>query len=84
MAQYLKPRYIAIAGAGAAAIFLFPRTTAKVAPIANVFETPAVKNVGDRYSAGGGTNTHLPAVATNTCTNASFFNSKQSTNEIRC
>jgi hypothetical protein len=29
-----------------------------------MFETPGVKNVGDRYAAQGGTSTHLPGVAT--------------------
>jgi hypothetical protein len=29
-----------------------------------MFETPGVKNVGDRYAAQGGSNTHLPGVAT--------------------
>ena len=32
-------------------------------PNSNVFETPAVQNVGDRFSAGGGTQTHTPAIA---------------------
>ena len=30
----------------------------------NVFETPGVRNVADRYAAQGGTTTHLPGVAT--------------------
>jgi len=29
-----------------------------------MFETQGVKNVGDRYAAQGGTNTHMPGVAT--------------------
>jgi hypothetical protein len=29
-----------------------------------MFETQGVKNVGDRYAAQGGSNTHMPAVAT--------------------
>merc|ERR1712183_966701 len=55
------PRNIAIgAGAVVAATFLFPRSTKKVAPMENMFETQGVKNVGDRYAAQGGFNTHLP------------------------
>jgi len=61
----LTPRNIAIgAGAIGAAVVLFPRSAKKVAPMDNIFETQGVKNVGDRYAAQGGTNTHLPAVAT--------------------
>jgi hypothetical protein len=30
----------------------------------NIFETPGVRNVADRYAAQGGTATHLPGVAT--------------------
>lgn len=30
----------------------------------NVFETPGVKNIGERYAAQGGTETHMPGVAT--------------------
>ncbi|EMC91146.1 hypothetical protein BAUCODRAFT_316419 [Baudoinia panamericana UAMH 10762] len=30
----------------------------------NVFETPGVKNIGDRYAAGGASNTHQTGVAT--------------------
>jgi hypothetical protein len=30
----------------------------------NIFETPGVRNVADRYAAQGGTTTHLPGVAT--------------------
>jgi len=60
----LTPRNLAIgvAAVGAAA-FAFPRTVSKVAP-ENVFETPGVRNVADRYAAQGGTTTHLPGVAT--------------------
>ncbi|GAB7332889.1 hypothetical protein MBLNU13_g04605t1 [Cladosporium sp. NU13] len=61
----LTPRNIAIgAGAVGAVAFLFPRSIKKVAPMENMFETQGVKNVGDRYAAQGGSNTHLPAVAT--------------------
>nr|POF18335.1 hypothetical protein CFP56_78336 [Quercus suber] len=52
------------AGVVGAAVFLFPRTTAKANPVGNVFDTPASQSVGDRYSAGGGSNTHLPGAAT--------------------
>nr|OQO24552.1 hypothetical protein B0A51_06801 [Rachicladosporium sp. CCFEE 5018] len=53
---------IVAAGVVGAGLFFFPRAAAKVTP--NAFETPGVKNIGDRYSAGGGTKTHLPGVAT--------------------
>lgn len=53
----LRPRNLAIVG-GAIGGAYYTFTTF------NVFETPATKAIGDRYSAGGGTPTHLPATAT--------------------
>jgi hypothetical protein len=39
----------------------------------NVFETPGVRNVADRYAAQGGTTTHLPGVATPLGMSATLF-----------
>ncbi|TKA37191.1 hypothetical protein B0A55_13437, partial [Friedmanniomyces simplex] len=64
MSRFLRPRNIAIAGGIGAALFLFPRTSAQVSPIGNIFETPAVKSVGDRHAAGGASNTHTTGIAT--------------------
>ena len=33
-------------------------------PLGNLFRTPGVKNIENRYSAGGGAKTHLPGAAT--------------------
>jgi len=33
-------------------------------PIGNIFRSPGVKNIEDRYSSGGGAKTHLPGSAT--------------------
>jgi len=33
-------------------------------PIGNIFRTPGVENIENRYSAGGGAKTHLPGSAT--------------------
>lgn len=41
-----------------------PRRIAANPNTRNVFETQGVKNVGSRYAAQGGSNTHLPGVAT--------------------
>merc|ERR1711879_573687 len=43
-----------------AVVAFFPTST----PAGNVFETPGVRNIGARYSAGGGSTTHVPGVAT--------------------
>ncbi|KAK0265793.1 hypothetical protein LTR48_000200 [Friedmanniomyces endolithicus] len=64
MSGFLRPRNIAIVGGIGAALFLFPRTTAQISPVTNIFETPAVKSVGDRHAAGGASNTHTTGVAT--------------------
>ncbi|KAK3647081.1 hypothetical protein LTR56_008249 [Elasticomyces elasticus] len=64
MSGYLRPRNIAIVGGIGLALFAFPRTKAQVSPIGNIFETPAVKSVGDRHAAGGASNTHTTGVAT--------------------
>ncbi|KAK3071556.1 hypothetical protein LTR53_008423 [Teratosphaeriaceae sp. CCFEE 6253] len=58
MSGLLRPRYFA-AGAGVGALlYMFPIGSS------NVFETPAVKAIGDRHSAGGGSTTHTTGVAT--------------------
>ncbi|KAK3053200.1 hypothetical protein LTR09_005826 [Extremus antarcticus] len=63
-----RPRNLAIAGAvgGVCFLGLFPRTRKQILPegVSDTIETPAMKQIGDRHSAGGGTNTHTPAVAT--------------------
>ncbi|OQO07450.1 hypothetical protein B0A48_07147 [Cryoendolithus antarcticus] len=55
---------IIAAGVVGAGVYFFPRAAAKVTPNANAFQTPGVTNIGDRFSAGGGSNTHTPGVAT--------------------
>merc|ERR1712014_43992 len=61
MSGFFRPRNLAIAAGGlGAAVVFFPTST----PAGNVFETPGVRNIGDRYSAGGGSTTHIPGVAT--------------------
>ncbi|KAM0722010.1 hypothetical protein Q7P37_002936 [Cladosporium fusiforme] len=63
--SFFTPRNMALAVGGAGAlVFMFPRSAKAVAPTSNVFETQAVQNVGSRYAAQGGSNTHMPAVAT--------------------
>ncbi|KAK5173484.1 uncharacterized protein LTR77_002165 [Saxophila tyrrhenica] len=59
-----RPRNLAIAGAiGSVALLgFFPRTRKQVLP--DTIETPAMQQIGDRHSSGGGTNTHTPAVGT--------------------
>lgn len=68
MAKFLTPRNLAIGGGLGAAVLLFPRTRQTVNPVgeqnSNVFETPGVKNIGERYATQGGTETHMPGVAT--------------------
>lgn len=58
MSKFLTPRNIVI-GAGAGAIFLF-------APgiYGNMFRTPGVKNIENRFTAGGAAPDGKPAVAT--------------------
>lgn len=51
-----NPRNLALAAVGVGAVLYF-------API-NFFRTPAVKAVEDRYSAGGGTDRHMPGTST--------------------
>merc|ERR1711915_883824 len=61
MSGFFRPRNLAIAAGGlGAAVVFFPTST----PAGNVFETPGVRNIGARYSAGGGSDTHIPGVAT--------------------
>merc|ERR1711915_573959 len=61
MSGFFRPRNLAIAAGGlGAAVVFFPTST----PAGNVFETPGVRNIGDIYSAGGGSTTHIPGVAT--------------------
>ncbi|KAK3072664.1 hypothetical protein LTR53_006403 [Teratosphaeriaceae sp. CCFEE 6253] len=65
MSGLLRPRYFA-AGAGVGALlYMFP---------INVFETPAVKAIGDRHSAGGGSSTHTTGVATKLGDSSSTMN----------
>ncbi|KAL1588334.1 hypothetical protein WHR41_02780 [Cladosporium halotolerans] len=54
---------LAAGGLGALAMF-FPRTAKTVSSKDSIFETQGVKNVGSRYAAQGGSNTHQPGVAT--------------------
>ncbi|KAK4561060.1 hypothetical protein LTR86_005015 [Recurvomyces mirabilis] len=64
MSNQRLARNLALGVVGGGALFyFFPRATAKVSP-GNIFETPAVKSVADRHSAGGATTTSTPGVAT--------------------
>ena len=53
-----RPRNLAIVGGLAGAVYVVPSL------MPNVFETQGTKNIGDRWSVGGGSNTHTPGVAT--------------------
>lgn len=64
MSRLFTTRNIFIAGGVVAVVYLFPRTRKTIVPTDNPLETKAAQRVTDRYSAGGGSNTHLPAVAT--------------------
>ncbi|KAI7264377.1 hypothetical protein KC345_g8822 [Hortaea werneckii] len=60
MSGFFRPRNLAIAAGGlGAAVVFFPTSTP-----GNVFETPGVRNIGARYSAGGASDTHVPGAAT--------------------
>ncbi|RMY67684.1 hypothetical protein D0863_07624 [Hortaea werneckii] len=61
MSGFFRPRNLAIAAGGLGAVVVFFPTST---PAGNVFETPGVRNIGARYSAGGGSTTHVPGVAT--------------------
>ncbi|KAL2351804.1 hypothetical protein BJ546DRAFT_259638 [Cryomyces antarcticus] len=60
MSGMFRPRNLAILGAGVIAIMFvpFPGGTPKV------FDTPASKSIGDRWSSGGGSTNHTPGAAT--------------------
>ncbi|KAF1987689.1 hypothetical protein K402DRAFT_392493 [Aulographum hederae CBS 113979] len=56
MSGLSKPRNLLLAaGAVGAVVYMVP---------GNIFHTPATKSVGERWSKGGGSDTHTPAMAT--------------------
>lgn len=57
MSGMLKPRNLMLGGAVLGGIYF-------VGLPFNIFNTPASQNVGDRFAAVGGSNTHAPGVAT--------------------
>ncbi len=57
MDKLLRPRNLMILGVAITAAMFYPK-----AP--NVFETPGSKQIGDRWSAAGGKDTHTPGAAT--------------------
>ncbi|KAL1635697.1 hypothetical protein SLS58_010135 [Diplodia intermedia] len=61
MANLLKNKAVWVVGGALSLFYMVPKFSGNSD---NVFETPGVQNIGDRWSAGGGTPTHTPAGAT--------------------
>ncbi|GME28347.1 hypothetical protein BKCO1_5200080 [Neofusicoccum parvum] len=61
MSRLLRNKAVWTVGGAISIFYLVPRLSGNKD---NVFETQAAQNIGDRWSAGGGTPTHTPATAT--------------------
>ncbi|KAF1824273.1 uncharacterized protein K489DRAFT_408671 [Dissoconium aciculare CBS 342.82] len=73
MAKLLSTRNIMIAGGVGAALYLFPRTVAKVNPIQDGIKTPGTEAIAQRFASGGGTTTHTPGFATKRGTSEEIY-----------
>ncbi|OJD31110.1 uncharacterized protein BKCO1_5200080 [Diplodia corticola] len=61
MANLLRNKAVWAVGGALGVFYMVPKFSGNSD---NVFETPGVQNIGERWSAGGGTPTHTPATAT--------------------